>query len=443
MARTYLRGPLAALVLSMLLITACNKGSTPAPAPAEKPRAEGDLARTTLAPEAVKSLRIKTAPIASEKVRDHLSLTGWIMAKPGQEVVLTAPVAGYVGRPAAPASLPFPGQKVEEGQELLSMQPVLSPLEQLQLVSLQRVVQNDLAKAKESVTVADAELKRVTDLHKQGLRGTQDVEQAQARLKFAKEDQAAAEDKLKLFAAAKEGASLPTMSIKAPRSGTLVAFPVSPGQYVPAAAPLATIVDLTPAWLRVPVPEHDLPKVNAQAPITYSLEAGDLGDGWHLVFKGKPMGLVPQVDPIRHTADLYYEIDPMPGIYPRSGRDSQSKSPPKVPTVNWAKDQMLRVEIPIGQSRNELVLPYSAIVFDAHGGTWVYTDETPAKAAEHTYERRRVELGPSLGDRVVVRGNCAEGKLVVVNGAAALFSREFHFPPVKSNTSSTPVDDDD
>src|SRR5262249_48387365 len=60
-----------------------------------------------------------------------------------------------------------------------------------------------------------------------------------------------------------------------------------------------------------------------------------------------------------------------------------------------AKDQMLPVWIPAGGRRVESLVPYAALVFDAHGGTWVYVDRTAGGAEQHVYERRRVELGPA------------------------------------------------
>src|SRR5262249_4146442 len=44
-------------------------------------------------------------------------------------------------------------------------------------------------------------------------------------------------------------------------AGTVLIVHVSPGQYVPLAAPLVTVADLSQLWVRVPVPEQELPHV--------------------------------------------------------------------------------------------------------------------------------------------------------------------------------------
>src|SRR5438128_11079632 len=78
-------------------LSACRRESNTAPPPRrEEPRNESDLALVTISPEAYKSLGIQAQPIKTGPVQEHLALTGWIMAKQGHEVTLTAPVAGYV-----------------------------------------------------------------------------------------------------------------------------------------------------------------------------------------------------------------------------------------------------------------------------------------------------------------------------------------------------------
>jgi multidrug efflux pump subunit AcrA (membrane-fusion protein) len=449
-------------VLLLLVVAGCARSPAGPPAAApEKPKVEGDLARTTISSAARKSLRVRSAPARKEPVQVRVSLTGWVMAPPGNEVTVTAPVAGYVhdpgrhGKSGKGSGLPVPGLPVRQGQELLTLEPVLSPVEQIQMAALRRGVEGELAKAKENVTVAEAELKRVRDLNKQGLRGQQEVEQAHARLTHAKEDLAAAEDKLKLFAESSPGEKetrLRPMTIRAPRAGTVLMVQASPGQYVSAAAPLVTIADLSRPWVRVPVPESDLAHVDREHPVTVVLKSTALGEGpgKPLRFDAKPVAIVPLVDPARHTADLVYELTP----YPRSDVAREAAGvvgaaagtpavPPPARPALFAKDQMLTVEVPLGERREETVVPYSAVVFDAYAGTWIYIDHTKKGATECAYERRRVELGPAIGDDVVIRPGTKPGERVVVAGAAALFSREFHKPPVAAGSKPEVVDDDD
>jgi multidrug efflux pump subunit AcrA (membrane-fusion protein) len=82
------------------------------------------------------------------------------------------------------------------------------------------------------------------------------------------------------------------------------------------------------------------------------------------------------------------------------------------------------------------VVPYSAIIFDTNGKAWIYVEQKGLKDGKHLFERRQVELSAAHQDRVVItRGvgspALADGELVVVNGAAVLFSREFFKTPLR------------
>jgi membrane fusion protein, heavy metal efflux system len=404
-----------------LLGSGCQRGpAAPAVAPAapEKPRSESDLAKTTISRVAQTSLGLRTTPVRIEVVQEQRSLSGWIMVRPGNEVTLTAPVGGYIRAPAIPAALPAPGQAVRQGQELFRLEPVLSPLEHIQLSSMRRSIENDLSKARENLSVAENELKRIEKLYAEKLKVERDLEQARKLFNDAQEDFASAEDKLKLIVppgSEKSNFRPATMSLTAPRAGVALLVNVSPGQFVGLAAPLATIADLSRPWVRVPVPELDLPHIDRGRPVQVSMVPEGPGEprGAPLRMRADPVGLVPQVDPLKHTADLIYELKP----------------PSEHATL--AKDQMVVVAVPLGARSKEAVVPYSAILFDAYGGTWLYIDRTPSKDAETcVYERLRVELGAPVGTDVVVRPPLKAGEPVVTEGAAALFSREFYRPPV-------------
>ncbi len=405
------------LLFAVTLLAGCQEQGKPAPPAAapEKPKVESELAYVTISAKARVSLGIESQPIRTGPVQEHIALTGWVMARQGNEVTITAPVAGYVRLVKGQKSFPAIGETVADQQVLLALEPVLSPVEQIHMAALKRGVDSELTKARNSLSVAKSELERVEELHKQGLRGKQEVEQAQLKGQHALEDVKAAEDKLKLF-----DRTLEPQVLTAPRGGKLSAVYVSPGQYVAAAAPLLTVVDLSEVWLRVPVPEFDLPLVNWKQEASVRLK-GDNGAGRPL--RATPLGKTPQVDTARHTADLFYDL----GIAKLS------------PRLDFAKDQMLTVYVPLDQKRTESVVPYGAVVFDAFGGSWIYLDRTADKG-QPKYQRRRVKLGPLVEGGVVIWPTAATGDLVVTAHAADLFSREFHSPPVAGKQV---VDDDD
>jgi RND family efflux transporter MFP subunit len=401
--------------LGLLLVAGCGpKPAGPAPA-GEKPKTESDLARTTLPVEDRKSLGIRTEPARIENVQETRERTGWVMPKQGDEVTLTAPVPGIVRQGK---TMPIPGAAVEQDAELFALEPVLPPLDQVQLASLKRGIENDIAKARELQRAAQSEYDRLKDLYDQKLRSKQDLEQANVRLTNAREDLAAAQDRQKLFALRSgTGTGLPPQPIRSPRAGHILTVSVGPGQYVTAGTPLVSVADLSRLWLRVPVNEQDLERVNHTAKADVFLRVSRSKR-----MEAKPLGIVPAVNPDTHTADALYELPAMKG-------------------VDLFKEQMLTVLVPLRKASEETVVPYSAIVFDAYAGAWVYIDLTKEDAKHDTYERRRVQLGASLGKDLVIRPGLKKGERVVVDGAAALFSREFHKPP--GVPSGQDLDDDD
>ena len=419
---------LCGLILLGLVLSGCGPSEKgPAQHAPEKPKVESELAVTHLSAEAYKSLGIKSEQIHTDKIQEFIQLTGWIMAPQGKEVTITSPVAGYVRLSDKLKRSPMRGEVVEGHRELFSLEPVLSPVEEIQLKILKQGVESELKKALSTFQNAEKELKRTRDLKAKGLSGQQELDQKQVRFDLAEEDLKAARKKQEFF-------QNPTRSILARQPGTILQVHVSPGQYVPAAAPLVTIADLKKVWVRVPVPEFDFPSVESQQTITVRLKGEPINGstqsnkktGRGNSFKAKPVALVPQVDSVRHTVDLIYEMLP--------GENS----------VPFAKDQMVTVFVPLGKQRVESVVPYSAVVFDAFGGSWIYLDKGEEKG-KHKFERRRVDLGATVtikekvgkaADRVVIRPAAMAGQRVVVSGAALLFSREFHNTPAAE-------DDDD
>ncbi len=403
---------------------------TSTPATGAKPKTEADLVRIELTAKEVKSLDVRSAPATSAKVQERLKIHGFVMAQPGREVVLTAPVAGYIRAPVPAENLPVPGRTARRDAELFRLEPVLSPVEKtqyastlVQLYTLRRGIEGELAKARESVKVGEKEKTRMTGLVREKLRSDQDLEQAAARLEFAETDLAAAEGKLKIIAdnvgQIEKEQTLP-LSIKSPLTGRVLALNVSPGQYVQASAPLATIADLDTPWLRVAVSEQDLQRIDYESPAT--IQIGN--PSWSLI--AKPVGLVPRVDPLRHTADVLYDLG--------KATVPEGKRPPV-----YARDQMLTALLPLDREQTESVVPASAIVHDYHGSSWVYLEVGGDKG--HVYERRRVEVGASVEQGVVVRPPLSPSDKVVFSGAAALFSREFYRPP--TGAKPVVVEDDD
>ena len=66
------------------------------------------------------------------------------------------------------------------------------------------------------------------------------------------------------------------------------------------------------------------------------------------------------------------------------------------------------------------VVPYSSIIYDDHGGTWVYTSSEP-----RTFVRHKVEVDSIVGDKVFLESGPAVGTVVASVGVAELYGTEF------------------
>jgi hypothetical protein len=67
-----------------------------------------------------------------------------------------------------------------------------------------------------------------------------------------------------------------------------------------------------------------------------------------------------------------------------------------------------------------LVVPLSALVRDAHGGTWVYVN-----TSQHAYVRQRVFVDRVVGDLAALTSGPKVGAKVVTQGVAELYGAEF------------------
>lgn len=69
--------------------------------------------------------------------------------------------------------------------------------------------------------------------------------------------------------------------------------------------------------------------------------------------------------------------------------------------------------------KKRLAVPYAAVVYDASGGTWVYTSSKP-----RTFMRQRITIDRIEGGRAILSTGPASGTQVVTAGAQELWGAE-------------------
>jgi multidrug efflux pump subunit AcrA (membrane-fusion protein) len=113
----------------------------------------------------------------------------------------------------------------------------------------------------------------------------------------------------------------------------------------------------------------------------------------------KPVAAPPFGNPLSATVDLSFALPN------ESGR--------------LIPGQRLGVTLPLKDAAESLTVPWSAVVFDVNGGTWVYEN-----TAVRTYTRRRVVVRYVVGSDAVLEHWNWPGTRVVAEGAQELFGAE-------------------
>lgn len=124
-------------------------------------------------------------------------------------------------------------------------------------------------------------------------------------------------------------------------------------------------------------------------------------DGTGPTLEGRRVEAPPTADPLAVTSDLYYEI--------------------ANPNLQLRPGQRLSATLPLRTAgRKGLSVPLSAILYDVHGGSWLYVNDAP-----HVYRRQRVELAETSGSTAFLSRGVTPGLQVVIQGATELFGTEF------------------
>jgi multidrug efflux system membrane fusion protein len=148
-------------------------------------------------------------------------------------------------------------------------------------------------------------------------------------------------------------------------------------------------------WVRVSMAGTDVARISRSADAMIA----PLGDGQSMRL-ATPVQAPPSANAVTGTVDLYYALD---------NRDRF-----------WRVGQRVAVRLPVGQARQGLSVPASAIVRDIYGGEWVYVQTAPGH-----FVRQRLESISRDGDGAIVTHGLKAGTQVVTVGAMELFGTEF------------------
>jgi cobalt-zinc-cadmium efflux system membrane fusion protein len=359
----------------LLVALGCGGGAQPKATPPAKVSGttkEADLGSITLTAKAAERLGLRTTPVARRQVARARTVGGEIVVPSGQSVAVTAPVAGTVVPPGG--AIPPAGAVIKRRQVIVRLVPLPSPA--------------DLQSVQVRLEAARKRVQRAEQLLKDGAGSQRAYDDAAAELALAESQTAAVRTR---------GGGAGALAIESPQAGVLRNVLVGAGQSVASGAPLFQVDAVTTQWVRVPVYVGDLGSVERDKPI---LVQGLAGGAQPAGRPAQPVAAPSSANPEVATTDLYYQIDNADGAF-RPG-------------------QKVGVSLPLQGGEESLVVPWSAVVHDIHGGTWVYEDR-----GAHVYARRRVEVHHVVGGDAVLARGPPPGAPVVTTGVAELYGTEF------------------
>jgi RND family efflux transporter MFP subunit len=361
---------------------------------------EEDLNTLTLTEEAEKRIGLSVASVEKKPIHRVRVYGGEVTVPLGRTILVAAPLTGILKAP--PGGEVRAGQSVKAGQAVFQLTPLLTPDGRATLSAALADAEGQVNNAKTQVELTTIALDRAKRVLKEGAGSQRQVDEAQAAYDLATKTLNAATARLailrKVLGDAESGTTAPII-IEAPEDGILRTVSALPGQTVPSGAALFEVIDLSTVWVRVPVPVGDLDVINRTEPAQVGKLSAPPGTRLSLA---KPVAAPPSANPLSATVDLFYEMPNADGkLFP---------------------GQRLGVTLPLADTSESLSVPWSALVFDIHGGTWVYKRIGP-----HRYARQRVVVAYTVGAEAVLSSGPPVGTTIVTAGVQELFGAETGF----------------
>jgi RND family efflux transporter MFP subunit len=368
-----------------------------------------------LTPEAEKRLGIRVVPAERKNVLRRRTLGGEVVLPPGQVLRVSAPLSGTLaapvdGRARAAGDLVTAGETVFQLLPMLSPErQVLTPAEQAQmaqlrasLATLQIEAEQEVRSAQVTLEAAETSLRRATQLFQDKAGSRQAVDDAEAARSLARKRLEAAEARTGYLSKVKPDADsgqLQPQPIAAPVSGMITKLEAAAGETVVVGMLLFEVNCADRVWIRVPVYVGQWQEVDAGGAALMK-QFGQPPEVPPTPIRPAPAP--PGADAVAATMDLMYAAD-NPGGTLRLG-------------------QKVEVSVPLRDSGESLVVPWSAVIHDIQGGTWVYQ-----RTAPQTFVRQRVAVRFVSDTLAVLASGPPSGAPIVADGAAELYGTEFGF----------------
>ncbi|MEK6258447.1 MAG: efflux RND transporter periplasmic adaptor subunit [Planctomycetota bacterium] len=378
---------------------------------------EDQLNTIVLTEKAEERLGIKTAAVEIRPVRRTRTYGGEVTLPTGALIIVSAPLSGTL-QAAGKGPVPGVGATINFGQPVFHLLPLLSPEREV-LTPAERVryaeARNAIAtaridaagqvgQAQVQVDAAQIALERAERLLREMAGTAKAVDDAKAQLALTEKGLVAAKarkgqvDQIKLDDD-REAGKLSPLPILAPRDGIIRAEHAVVGEVVTAGTPLFEVMKCDPVWIKVAVYVGDLAEIDQAA-------SGQIGTLAHApdspLSAAAPIPAPPTATALSSTVDLYYEL--------------------KNPDGQYRPGQRLGATLALTGETEQRSIPWSAVIQDIHGGSWVYEMTAP-----QTFIRRRLQVRQVIDGWTTFDKGPAVGTKIVTAGVAELFGTEFDF----------------
>ena len=363
----------------------------------------------SLKPEGERALNIEYGIIDRKPMPRSRLFGGEVTVPPGRTIVVSAPFTGMLR--TVKGELPIAGTLVEKGKTIFELVPLLSAEGRANIASALVEAQGQINNAESQKKAAFIMLERADLLFKDKVGSERQLDDAKAAYELAVSVLKAAQDrkkKLEELAGEAEKGTATALPIVAPASGLLRNVTAVHDQSVPGGAILFEVLDLSSVWVRVPIhvgDESDL-KPAADALIgrltARPEKIGAPAKKSEKLVQAKRVDAPPSANAMTGSIDLWYVMNNA--------------------ETNYRPGQRVGVTLAFQSEPESLIVPWSAVVHDIFGGTWVYEP-----FGDHSFIRRRVVV------RYVTDGVAAlvvgppKGTKVVTAGAIELFGTETGF----------------
>ncbi len=161
----------------------------------------------------------------------------------------------------------------------------------------------------------------------------------------------------------------------------------------------ALVINPDEAWVQISLNESELRKVDRSKPVRIIPQTAEVQPAAYTVNEFEMPNVGSSADE-EHAGDLFYVI--------------------KAKNANLVPGQRVGVTLAmLGNGVKRIVIPYSAVIYDQKGDTWVYTNPEPL-----IFVRRPIVIDYIAGDQAFLTVGPPSGTKIVTVGAEELLGAE-------------------